>query len=38
LKLPENLLLLIWFFPIAFILRDFEELILFEPWLSRTLC
>lgn len=27
---------LIWLFPIAFILHDFEELILFEPWLKRN--
>lgn len=33
--MPDNLLPLIWFFPIAFILHDFEELILFEPWLKR---
>lgn len=34
--MPENLLLLIWFFPLAFILHDFEELILFEPWLKQN--
>lgn len=27
---------LIWLFPIAFILHDFEELILFEPWLKKN--
>jgi hypothetical protein len=27
---------LIWWFPIAFILHDFEELILFEPWLKKN--
>jgi hypothetical protein len=26
---------LLWLFPIAFILHDFEELIGFEPWLKR---
>jgi len=34
--MPENILLLVWFFPIAFILHDFEELILFEPWLKHN--
>lgn len=28
--------ILIWLFPIAFILHDFEELILFEPWLKQN--
>jgi hypothetical protein len=27
---------LIWLFPIAFMLHDFEELILFEPWLKKN--
>jgi len=27
---------LIWLFPIAFILHDFEELMLFEPWLKKN--
>ena len=27
---------LIWLFPIAFILHDFEELILFEPWWKKN--
>jgi hypothetical protein len=27
---------LIWLFPIVFILHDFEELILFEPWLNKN--
>ena len=27
---------LIWLFPIAFILHDFEELLLFEPWLKKN--
>jgi hypothetical protein len=27
---------LIWLFPVAFILHDFEELILFEPWLKKN--
>jgi hypothetical protein len=27
---------LIWWFPIAFIMHDFEELILFEPWLKKN--
>jgi len=26
---------LIWLFPIAFILHDFEELMLFEPWFKK---
>ena len=28
--------ILIWLFPIAFMLHDFEELILFEPWLKKN--
>jgi len=27
---------LIWLFPIAFMFHDFEELILFEPWLKKN--
>jgi Protein of unknown function with HXXEE motif len=27
---------LIWLFPIVFILHDFEELLLFEPWLKKN--
>jgi len=27
---------LVWLFPIAFILHDFEELLLFEPWLKKN--
>lgn len=27
---------LLWLFPIAFMLHDFEEVILFEPWLKRN--
>jgi len=27
---------LIWLFPIAFILHDFEEILLFEPWLKKN--
>ena len=27
---------LIWLFPIAFILHDFEEIIFFEPWLKKN--
>lgn len=27
---------LIWLFPIVFILHDFEELVLFEPWLKKN--
>jgi hypothetical protein len=27
---------LIWLFPVAFMLHDFEELILFEPWLKKN--
>jgi hypothetical protein len=27
---------LIWWFPIVFILHDFEELLLFEPWLKKN--
>ncbi len=27
---------LIWLFPIAFMFHDFEELILFEPWLRKN--
>jgi hypothetical protein len=27
---------LIWLLPIAFILHDFEELVLFEPWLKKN--
>jgi hypothetical protein len=27
---------LIWLFPIAFMLHDFEELIFFEPWLKKN--
>jgi hypothetical protein len=34
--MPENIIRLIWLFPIAFILHDFEELILFEPWLKKN--
>ncbi len=28
--------ILIWLFPFAFMLHDFEELILFEPWLKKN--
>lgn len=28
--------ILIWSFPIAFMLHDFEELILFEPWFKKN--
>jgi hypothetical protein len=42
-RLPErekemllNIDKLIWLFPIVFILHDFEELILFEPWLKKN--
>jgi hypothetical protein len=27
---------LIWLFPLAFILHDFEEIIFFEPWLNKN--
>jgi hypothetical protein len=27
---------LIWLFPVAFMLHDFEELIFFEPWLKKN--
>jgi uncharacterized protein with HXXEE motif len=31
-----NTVTLIWLFPIAFTLHDFEEIIFFEPWLKRN--
>lgn len=31
-----DITILIWLFPIAFMLHDFEELILFEPWLKKN--
>jgi hypothetical protein len=34
--MPANILRLVWLFPIVFILHDFEELILFEPWLKHN--
>ena len=34
--MTSDIITLIWLFPIAFILHDFEELILFEPWLKKN--
>lgn len=34
--MSSDILTLIWLFPIVFILHDFEELILFEPWLKKN--
>jgi hypothetical protein len=31
-----DIVTLIWLFPIAFMLHDFEELIFFEPWLKKN--
>ena len=31
-----NMLLLIWLFPLAFLLHDLEELLFFEPWLKKN--
>lgn len=31
-----DLTTLIWLFPIAFMLHDFEELLFFEPWLKKN--
>ena len=33
--MPLSTPTLLWLFPIAFMLHDFEELIGFEPWLKR---
>ncbi|HNT23579.1 MAG TPA: HXXEE domain-containing protein [Anaerolineales bacterium] len=34
--MPFDTTTLIWLFPIAFILHDFEEIIFFEPWLKKN--
>jgi hypothetical protein len=33
---PVTTTTLVWLFPIVFMFHDFEELILFEPWLKRN--
>ena len=34
--MASNTVILIWLFPVAFILHDLEELLFFEPWLKKN--